>query len=64
MEYLKPAEDRELEGQRLVLTRGMPAPCSMSARAMFDRDGSGCDPILIEQRDRIFASHLSLPMSF
>ncbi len=36
IEYLKPSEARELPGLRLALTRDMPAPYSMSARAVFD----------------------------
>lgn len=39
IEYLKPAEARELPGLRLALTRGVPGPYSMSARAEFDLRG-------------------------
>ena len=36
MEYLEPGEGRNLEGMRLALTEDVPAPYSMSARAIFD----------------------------
>ena len=36
MDYLQPSEARELPGLRLALTSHMPAPYSMSARAVFD----------------------------
>ena len=45
MDYLKPAEARDLPGLRLVLTRGVPAPYSMSARAIFDLRGVAYVPV-------------------
>lgn len=36
MDYLEPEQGRDLEGMRLALTRDVPAPYSMSARAIFD----------------------------
>ncbi len=52
------------------LLRTLPeAECPMpeSLRKAYDRVSAavgGCDPLLIEQRDRIFAEHLSLPLVF
>ena len=45
IKYLTSAEARDLSGLRLVLTRGMPAPYSMSARAVFDLQGVGYAPV-------------------
>jgi glutathione S-transferase len=42
-----------------------PMPATM--RKTYDMSGAaigGCDPILVEQRDWIFANHLTLPMTF
>lgn len=39
IDYLKPAEARDLPGLRLALTRDVPAPYSMSARAVLDLRG-------------------------
>lgn len=36
IDYVKPAQARELSGLRLALTRGVPGPYSMSARAVLD----------------------------
>ena len=36
MEYVKPEDARTMAGLRLALTRGVPAPYSMSARTVFD----------------------------
>jgi hypothetical protein len=45
MDYLKPADARKLPGLRLVLTRGAPAPYSMSARSVFDLRGVAYVPV-------------------
>jgi glutathione S-transferase len=42
-------------------------PMPRGMRTAYDRGGQavgGCDPLLIEQRDWIFAEHLALPMTF
>jgi len=39
MEYVTPEAGREMTGLRLALTRGVPAPYSMSAKAVFDLHG-------------------------
>jgi len=46
MEYLEPADARELPGLRLALTAGAPAPYSMSARAIFDLKGVPYVPVV------------------
>ncbi|MGK0260245.1 MAG: glutathione S-transferase [Candidatus Azotimanducaceae bacterium] len=45
MEYLEPEQGRSLEGMRLVLTRDVPAPYSMSARAIFEHHKIPFHPI-------------------
>ena len=45
MKYLEPAEARDLPGLRLALTRGVPAPYSMSARAVLDLRGVPYQPV-------------------
>ncbi len=45
MDYLDPAEARDLPGLRLALTVGVPAPYSMSARAVFDLEGVPYVPV-------------------
>ncbi len=45
MDYVDPVEARDLPGLRLALTTGVPAPYSMSARAVFDLKGVPYVPV-------------------
>jgi hypothetical protein len=45
MDYLEPADARDLPGLRLALTADAPAPYSMSARAIFDLKGVAYLPV-------------------
>ena len=46
MNYIEPAAARELDGLRLALTAHVPAPYSLSARAIFDHHGVDYVPVL------------------
>ncbi len=45
IEYVEPAAARDMKGLRLALTRDLPAPYSMSARAVFDLRGVAYVPV-------------------
>lgn len=45
MDYLQPNDARRMPGLRLALTVGVPAPYSMSARAVFDLKGVPYTPV-------------------
>ena len=45
MNYMEPAAARQMDGLRLALTAGAPAPYSLSARAMFDHHGVAYVPV-------------------
>ena len=45
MEYVKPEEAQGMSGLRLALTAGVPAPYSMSAKAIFDHHGVSYVPV-------------------
>jgi glutathione S-transferase len=45
MDYVDPAKARDLPGLRLTLTAGVPAPYSMSAKAIFDLKGVSYVPV-------------------
>ncbi len=46
MKYIEPAAAREMDGLRLALTAGAPAPYSLAARAIFDHHGVNYVPVL------------------
>ena len=46
MNYVEPAEAREMDGLRLALTAHAPAPYSLSARAILDHHGVPYVPVL------------------
>ena len=46
MNYVEPSAAREMEGLRLALTAHLPAPYSMSARAILDHHGVAYVPVL------------------
>ena len=46
MNYIEPAAARDLDGLRLALTAHIPAPYSLSARAIFDHHGVAYAPVL------------------
>ena len=64
MDYLEPAEARQMDGLRLALTAPRPMPEGL--RTMYEAVANvlgDWKPILIEQRDRVLAEH-DLPMDF
>ena len=46
MNYVEPAAARDMDGLRLALTAHLPAPYSLSARAIFDHHGVAYTPVL------------------
>lgn len=46
MDYVTPEEARDMDGLRLALTAGVPAPYSMSARSVFDLKNVSFVPVL------------------
>ena len=45
MEYVEPAQARNLDGLRLALTAGVPGPYSLAARAIFDHHSVAYVPV-------------------